>query len=346
MAQPQSDGQPTDRLPDQPPCELVLKKITDALRNDGDLSREEQNTLFTLALQGVTGSAWQAKDCPSRLFETLKKEMTCGLSTQVVAAGLFAGDRFLPAWQAELLERATPKCQEPLIVASQTSSKTSAAIARALLKWANRSEVEDGKMLAWLALGSHERVARKAAQSDIVNFIDQQIAHELARAKGQHHIDLLEAAGNGPCAGCIAHIVAATGDADPSTRRAALAALRFVDDKVHVERMCRAVTQDDSPTVREHLAWALRWSEKHAATRVGCLEKAARADQESLVRMSAVGSLTYLSGDMQSAYDAILGLRDDAPDDVQRAVIEHLHTSDGPTKTVTPRLDHLRDGMK
>ncbi len=347
MAEPDADSQPADRTPDKPPCELVLRKVTDALRNEGDLSRDEQNTLFTLALQGVTAAAWQAKDCPVRLFETLKKEMTCALSTQVVAAGLFAGDRFEASWQAQLLDGATPRCQEPLIVAAQTSSKTSASIVKTLLKWSKRSVAEDGKMLAWLALGSHERIARKTAQHQLVKLIDHEIAGELAHAKDQHRIDLLEAAGNGPCTACLPHILAASSDGDPHTRRAALGALRFVDDKAHVERVCRAVTQDNTPTVREHLAWALRWSEKHAATRVACLEKAAREDSESLVRMSAAGSLTYLSGDVQSAYDAILGLRDDAPDDVQRAVIEHLHVSDGPTKpAVAPRLDNLRAGMK
>ncbi len=331
-------GKPGDLIQEQPPCDDVVRKVTEALRSEAELSRDAQNKLFTLALRGVADAPWREKDCPLRLFEALKREMTCGLSTQVVASALFAGDRFEVAWQAELLEQATPNCQEPMLVASQTSSKTSLQIVNALLKLAKSAKAEDGPMLAWLSLGAHEGVARKASQKDVVNIVDKSIASELARAKDQHRIDLLEAAGNGPCIGCRPQVLVASTDPSPYVRRAALGALRLFEDEPAVVRMCVGLAKDRTPLVREHLAWALRWTETHIEKRVDCLEKAARQDDESSVRMSSTGSLTYLSEDLQDAYDAILELREDGPEDVQRAVEDHLRVSDGPAKPVAPIL--------
>ncbi len=339
MPGPEADaGSAGELIQEQPPCDLVVQKVTDALRSEAELSRDDQNKLFTLALRGVADAPWRETDCPARLYEVLKKEMTCGLSTQVVASALFSGDRFAIDWQAELLEQATPKCEERLVVASQTSSKTTVRVAKALLKLAKGSQEEDSRMLAWLALGSHEGVARKASQKEAVNFIDKLIVDELGRAKEQHRIDLLEAAGNGPCTGCRPLVLVASNDANPYVRRAAFGALRYFEDEAAVARMCVGLAKDKAPLVREHLGWSLRWVESHVEKRVDCLEKAARDDEESSVRMSSTGSLTYLSEDLQDAYDAILELREDGPEDVQRAVIDHLRVSDGPNKPVAPGL--------
>ncbi len=335
-AEQQPDGQANATVSDpkdQPPCDEVVREITAQVSDPHrELSKDEQNELFTLSLRGVAMAPWREPNCPKRLRVVFEREMTCGITTQKVAEGLFAGDLWDPEWTADLLEKAEkikPACVEPLIVGTQVAHTTNLRLSRVLEKFAKKHPSGDVRMMAWLGLGSHEDLARKAGLKTVEASIDAVLARELTVATERHRIDLLEAAGNAVCTGCRLKILEASRDADAYVRRAGMGALRGFADEDAVKLMCQGVAHDREGKVREHVAWALRWTSTHPKVRATCLADAARDDTEPPVRMSATFSLTYLSEDSEDAFAEVLSLRDDAPDDVEQAVREHLQASSG-----------------
>jgi HEAT repeat protein len=180
----------------------------------------------------------------------------------------------------------------------------------------------------FLALGSLGLAARRANVPEAVTLVERTLSTELARRDARRLV-LIEAAGNAACEACTPELVRALGDADPWTRRAAAASLRFRADRASLTRTCAVLDRDVSPSVREHAAWALAFEESFASDRAGCLARAAASDDDLDVRRTATRSLTRLTGENVARDRALFALaKEPNPRAVRLVALEHLALSD------------------
>ncbi len=313
-----------------PLCDDVIARVRTVLaENEWRPSHQEQTRLYNEVRRAEDSEGGSTPPCVQRLHKELSDGRICGLGTQVVASGLFTRSDASVAWAESMLTNAKDACVKPVLIAVQMGELTSLQLAKQLGVMAKSDLDSEVRMLAWLTLGGHEDLARKKQLNDEVAWIDRTLSQNLASATGKLRLDLLAAAGNGACVGCLPKIREATRDVNPYVRQTAFGAYRFFRTKEAAEKMCAAVEDDSSGVVREYSAWALRWSNTDIAIRTECLETAAREDDEASVRKSSAHSLNDLAEESDDAYESVLALRDGAPADVQQIAKEYLHVVRG-----------------
>jgi hypothetical protein len=180
-----------------------------------------------------------------------------------------------------------------------------ASIATALSKLTRDEDVREA---AWLSFGSIAETARTSGDVALADSIDAAIAPALAASTGEEHLVLVRAAGNAGCSECASILARDATSSDPSLRRAAIAAHRFLPSAGAVAGMCATLETDTDAGARDLAAWALEWRTTHAAERADCLERAALSDASKGVRLQAVRALGILSDDASPAEEALARL--------------------------------------
>ncbi len=323
-------------LTDHPPCAAILDEVRVELAAPRKLTDAEQTKLYNKVRMGGAEAEWRESDCHLNLSRELALALKMPSSpersrvVQVVASGLFVADRFTADAVAEYLEGNHHDYIEPLLVGAQLGAHTNLRVAKAMASFAKSHGDLGIRNIAWLALGMHEDLARKKNDQTEAQYIEALIVPELTRSKAGHRAVMLSAAANAVCVGCLPEIRRSSADPDPSIRQSAIGAWRWFPREEAVDRMCGAVANDKSPMVREYAAWALRWQGNSMDKRITCLEDAAILDDERAVRMGSTESLAQLGEASEEAREALMQVRDEAPEDSSRAAMEHLRVSDKP----------------
>ncbi len=200
------------------------------------------------------------------------------------------------------------------------------ALVRVVEGLAQHEGAIEHRLTAWQGLGTLCYHARKKARSDVVAHVEGVLRDKLSGLKlPEERVPLLKAAGNAGCQACLPFVEAAASDKSTEIRTAALGALRFVDSKAAVTRMCKAATSDHDAAVRQVAGWSLRNGVSFEVQRVTCLAKAAAQDPSPVVRSGAVGSLGVLAGTLARARSALIFLTDAShPDDTRTHAREAL----------------------
>jgi hypothetical protein len=238
--------------------------------------------------------AEQPAACVPALAEAMADAAECGLAFDAVAIRWLTAKATTPTVAAGQLGRPS-RCQWKLVSALREVQRVEPPVAAAVLRLtSDKSDAVRGT--AWLALGTLERVARGAAQPDVVACIDPLIASELAAAKGDPFANLVSAAGNAGCDACrptLRDVLAQSND--DRLRRSAVAAFRFSPHAEDVELLCGVLRKDRDPGARGAAGFALRFETVAAEVRAGCLFEAATQDEMESVRRDAVASLAELA---------------------------------------------------
>lgn len=320
-AAPSPPPGPTARSADLGPglaCAAIVARVDDALaRPEAEIGRADHDAIFLAVREGArAGAPARAEGCGARLYGRLASVERCGRAADALAAGLFGAAGAAPSEVAAAVRAARPACRAPIAEAAGFASDVDASLVAALRQVrdeAARGRDPDGVVeyrVAWLALGSLEETAARRGRAEVRAELDREIAGALAEASGPRELLLLRAAGNGGCVGCLPKVRARLDARDATVRRAAAAALRFVDDADAVRRMCARLAADADVAVRDTAAWALHAREGSAAERAACLELAARRDGEAVVRQQATQSLGLLAYHDERARDGIVRLVD------------------------------------
>jgi hypothetical protein len=254
--------------------------------------------------------------CVPAFARELAGAKDCGLAYDAVAIRLLTSRTSDPLVSARELARPA-KCQWKLIAALREAPRVDVPVAAALLRL-TRAESEDVRGSAWLALGTLERIARGAAQPEVVGCIDPLLAAALAEAKGEALANLVSAAGNAGCEACRPTLSAIAGGADARLRRSAVTALRFSTHADDVETLCRVARTDREQATRAAAAFALRFEHALPDVRAKCLFEAATEDGASPVRHDAVLSLAELAEKDTLFVGVLLHVVARARDDVTR----------------------------
>jgi hypothetical protein len=221
-----------------------------------------------------------------------------------VSSAAFGSKEWPAAWSAEIVERAL-EAGGACIRATLPSVEQSANVDEALvgsIERATRHGDAETRDAGWLLSGTLERRARANGEAGLASEIDGRIARELgARMKTGDADVLLEAAGNGGCTACVKDVERALASKDPTTRRIAAGALRFVVEPGTTERACKVLRSDENANVRAHTAWSLGWSRHDLGTRADCLRDAALNDPSDAVRTDAARAIEQLVNESSSS---------------------------------------------
>jgi hypothetical protein len=238
--------------------------------------------------------AEQPAACVPALAEAMANAAECGLAFDAVAIRWLRSKATTPLVAAGQLGRPT-KCQWKLVSALREVERVEPTVAAAVLRLTSDTK-DEVRGTAWLALGTLERIARGAAQADVVACIDPLIAAELATAEGDPLANLVSAAGNAGCDACrptLRNVLAQS--KDDRLRRSAVAAFRFSSHVEDVDLLCGVLRKDRDPGARGAAAFALRFGTIAADARAGCLFDGATQEEIESVRRDAVASLAELA---------------------------------------------------
>lgn len=271
------------------------------------LEKKEANLLHAAMAAAIRSEA----SCAARVKSWLEANR-CTQAHGVVSSAAFGTKEWPVAWTSEIVERAYERdaageasCIQATLPSVEQSVEVEPALADALARATKHADPET-RDAGWLLLGTLERRARAQGNAALAGALDARITNELRRrmTAGADGVDvLLEAAGNGGCAACVADVERALGAKDPVTRRIAAGALRFVAEPGATARACTVLRSDDDAKVRSHAAWSLGWSPVDAETRSACLRDAAEGDESDAVRTAAARALEQLMTESKTMED-------------------------------------------
>jgi hypothetical protein len=228
----------------------------------------------------------------------------CTQAHGVVSSAAFGTNEWPAAWSAEIVDRALTdggSCIEATLPSVEQSANVDQALVGSVAR-ATKHRDADTRDAGWLLLGTLERRARATGVAGIASELDGRIATELRARMKQGDADvLLEAAGNGGCTACVKDVELALAAKDPTTRRVAAGALRFVVEPGTTERACKVLRSDENANVRAHTAWSLGWSRHDLGTRADCLRDAALNDPSEAVRTDAARAIEQLVNESSSS---------------------------------------------
>jgi hypothetical protein len=269
-----------------------------ALPSDAEITNERRDAIQHEArMFASVATKEQRRDLVTRLTQGA----TCGRAHAAALAGTFVAG-VEPAIVSNALGSMSTSCNEVIVEAAGFVPNPDASIAIALSKLTRDDHVREA---AWLSFGSIAETARTSGDAALADSIDAAIAPALAASTGEEHLLLVRAAGNAGCTECAPILARDAASSDPSLRRAAVAAHRFLPSASAVKQMCASLGSDDDASARDLAAWALEWRTTHAAERTECLERAAHGDASKGVRLQAVRALGILSDDLDPARDAL-----------------------------------------
>ncbi len=289
-ARPAARADPAEAITDCP----IAGAVRDAFAKSRSISDDE---LVKLRASVELAVAEHPRSCAIALGRMLDETTECGIVFDAVAIRVLNGKNVDEALVAAQVLRPTA-CQWKLISALREAERATPATVAAVASL-TRSADESARNPAWLTLGTLERVARRAQQSEMVSCIDDALANALHSSTHAERSILTNAAGNAGCEKCRDVITKDLVGGDAPARRDSVAALRFLESATDVETMCNTLHADTDAGVRATAAYALRHNKTFLEERLKCLFQAATTDETTSVSTDAVNSISELSTDSQ-----------------------------------------------
>ena len=286
----------------------VVPRVRAAFPKSATLPDDEVQAL-RLAVENAVAAHPRA--CVAALGRELVKASDCGVVYDGVAIRILNGANVDPVLAAGELTRAA-LCQWKIVSALREAEKTSPVMVATVLNL-TASPDEDVRNAAWMTLGTLERIARSASQSELTACIDEPVAAELSHRTGDARAVLVGAAGNAGCDGCRGSLEKIIDGEEPSLRRSAVAALRYFSDEPAVSRLCTLVRTDKDATVRSSAAYALRHGTSFVESRFACLFESATQDAVDGVSRDAVVSIAELAEKSQLGVGTLVHVMKTAP---------------------------------
>jgi hypothetical protein len=310
------------------PCAEALDEVVRGLRAaDGTVPESAISRLQDLARGAADLNTDEGRSCKARLLLEASRAPTCGIALSAVFSSIVSSSLTLPGDLVDAISKATPECRAVMIRTLPFAHDADMALVRLVEGFAQHEVAIEHRLTAWQGLGTLGYHARKKARSDVVAHVEGALRTKLSAVKplDEQRVPLLEAAGNAGCKACLPFIDVAANDKTTEVRAAAVGALRFVDSKTAVSRLCKATTSDPDAAVRQRGAWSLRHSGSFEVQRVTCLTKAAAQDPSQVVRSGAVDSLGVLATSLTHARSALIFLTDAShPEDTRTHAHEAL----------------------
>ena len=283
------------------PETIAMPAWASSLPSDAEITNERRDAIQHEARAfAERATTEQRRDLVTRLVT----DPTCGRAHAAALAGAFTAG-IEPAIVSDALSSMTTQCNAVVVESAGFVPNPDASIAVALSKLTREDPTHEA---AWLSFGAIAETARTSGDVALAASIDAAIAPALAASEGEEHLLLVRAAGNAGCVECAPGLARDATSSDPTLRRAAVAAHRFLSSEAAVTQMCAALDGDGDASARDLAAWALEWRTTHPAQRTECLERAAVRDGSKGVRLQAVRALGILSDDVPSAEEALVRL--------------------------------------